>query len=257
MPPSIVSGPGYLKAGFDLIRQPGIRRFAVAPVIVNIIVFAGIVWFGIDFVGSLMDRWLPSGDSWWAGALRGVLWTLTAALSLIALFFGFTAVANIIGAPFNGALSEAVERKLAGQGPPEQPIARMLTTLPRVLLNETGKVIYFAVIGLLAWVVPIALTALIPAVNVVGGIIAMVLSSLFLAWMHAVEYIDYPMANRLIKFKSVRRTVRSRRMLAITFGGAVLLVMAIPIVNLFAMPAAVAGATKLWHDHFKDQSDTA
>jgi len=191
------------------------------------------------------------GDSWWAGALRSVLWVVTALLSLAALFFGFTAVANIIGAPFNGALSEAVERKLAGNGPPEQPVAKMLSTLPRVLMNETGKVIYFAFIGLLAWLLPIALTALIPAVNVIGGVVAMVLSGLFLAWMHAVEYIDYPMANRLIKFKSVRKTVRSRRWLAITFGASVLLVMAIPVVNLFAMPAAVAGATKLWHDHFK------
>jgi len=179
---------------------------------------------------------------------------VTALLSLAALFFGFTAVANIIGAPFNGALSEAVERRLAGSGPPEQPMARMLATLPRVLMNETGKVIYFAFIGVLAWLLPIALTALIPAVNVLGGIVAMVLSGLFLAWMHAVEYIDYPMANRLIKFKSVRKTVRGRRWLAITFGASVLLVMAVPIVNLFAMPAAVAGATKLWHDHFKDDS---
>ncbi len=254
MTPSIVSGPGYLKAGFDLIRQPGIRRYAIAPVAVNIIVFAAILWFGIDFVSSLMDRWLPSGDSWWAGALRGLLWTVTAVLSLAALFFGFTAVANIIGAPFNGALSEAVERKLAGQGPPEQPISRMLTSLPRVLLNETGKVVYFACIGILAWVIPIALTALIPGINVIGGLVAMALSSLFLAWMHAVEYIDYPMSNRMIKFKSVRQSVRSRRMLALSFGATVLVVMAIPVINLFAMPAAVAGATRLWHDHFKEAS---
>jgi len=243
------SGAGYLKRGFDLIRQPGLRRFAVLPVVVNVIVFALVFWLGYSLLGSLMDRFIGAGDGWWSGALRLVLWLLLLMIGGAGVFFGFTAVANIVGAPFNGYLAEAVEHKLSGKGPPSQSMGDILKTFPRVMLNEARKVIYFAFIGLVVWIAPMVITGAIPGLNVVVG---SAVSVLFLAWMNAVEYIDYPMSSRNVPFKQVRKTVGSRRWLCLGFGGAVLLCMAIPVLNLITMPAAVAGATALWHDHFRD-----
>lgn len=244
-----VSGIGYLKKGFDLIRQPGLRRFAILPVIVNVIVFSLVFWLGYSLFGNLMDRFIGTGDGWWTGALRMVLWLLILMVGGAGVFFGFTALANIVGAPFNGFLAEAVERRLSGKGPPSQNMGDVLKTFPRIMLNEARKVIYFAFVGLIVWIAPMVITGAIPGLNVVVG---SVVSVLFLAWMNAVEYIDYPMSARNVAFKQVRKTVRSRRWLCLGFGGAVLLCMAIPVLNLITMPAAVAGATALWHDHFRE-----
>lgn len=254
MSSSLLTGASYLKHGFSLIKSPGIRRYAVLPVLVNIIVFGLAIWFGLDLIGSLIERFLPQSDSWWAQAMRGTVWLVAGAFSVLLLFFGFTTLANLIAAPFNGALSEAVERKLSGDTAAPRNMGQILAGAPRMVINEAGKALYFVLMGLLAWVTPLILTGLIPGVNLVGGVVSMLLSYVFLSWMHAVEYVDYPMSNHHQNFKAVRRTVKSRRALAFGFGLAVLGAMCIPVLNLFAMPAAVAGATRLWHEHFRNST---
>ena len=36
------SGPGYLIQGFALLRKPGLRRFVVIPLSVNVLLFGGL-----------------------------------------------------------------------------------------------------------------------------------------------------------------------------------------------------------------------
>jgi CysZ protein len=83
---------------------------------------------------------------------------------------------------------------------------------------------------------------LVPGVNV----LASVLWVLFSAWMMAVQYLDYPMANHSLFFKQQRARLRKRPLLAWSFGGPVMLITMIPVLNFFVMPAAVAGATLIW-----------
>jgi CysZ protein len=50
----------------------------------------------------------------------------------------------------------------------------------------------------------------------------------------------------MLRFPDQRKRLRSRRMLSLGFGGGSLLMTMIPVVNFFAMPASVAGATAMW-----------
>jgi len=59
------------------------------------------------------------------------------------------------------------------------------------------------------------------------------------------EYNDYPLANRGHFFEDVKTYNRKNRMRSLGLGTAVFLMTSIPVVNFFAMPVAVAGATKL------------
>ena len=68
---------------------------------------------------------------------------------------------------------------------------------------------------------------------------------LFSAWMLALEYLDYPLSNHGRLFPHYRGALRQRRWLALGFGGAVLLLTLVPLLNFIVMPAAVAGATAL------------
>lgn len=54
-----------------------------------------------------------------------------------------------------------------------------------------------------------------------------------------------------IRFKDQRLFLKRRRFSTYGFGGGIMLMMAIPILNFFAMPTAVAGATAWWVERLK------
>ena len=98
--------------------------------------------------------------------------------------------------------------------------------------------------------VPLLILQFIPLLNIA----APVLIFLFGAWMFALEYFDYPMGNHGLLFKDVRRELRQRRRSALGFGVVVAGVSLVPILNLFIMPVAVAGATALYVDQYRQSS---
>jgi uncharacterized protein involved in cysteine biosynthesis len=62
------------------------------------------------------------------------------------------------------------------------------------------------------------------------------------------------MGNHGALFRDVRKSLRQRRRIAFGFGSGVAVLSSIPVVNLFIMPVAVAGATALYVDHLRDTS---
>ena len=232
------NGFSYFLQGFLLIWRPGVRTYAFAPILINILVFSLLLWWGINEFQQLMDWLLPSKDAWWINWLRPVLWLLFAIVVVLIWFFAFTVVANLIAAPFNGLLAEQVEthltggNSLAGNG-----LQALIKDLGPMMWNEVKKIIYA-----LLWIVPALILFLIPGVNLVAAFIWFIL----MAWLMALEYIDYPMGNHGLRFRQVRTQLRQHRSLSLGFGAGVLGAAMIPGINLIVMPAAVAGATALW-----------
>jgi CysZ protein len=79
----------------------------------------------------------------------------------------------------------------------------------------------------------------------------------FGAWMLSLEYFDYPLGNHGLTFGEARALIRRRPGAALGFGGVIMALTAIPVVNLVAMPAAVAGAAALYVEVFADSVDEA
>ncbi|MGO2076751.1 MAG: EI24 domain-containing protein, partial [Pseudoalteromonas sp.] len=52
-------------------------------------------------------------------------------------------------------------------------------------------------------------------------------------------------------FNEMKQDLKQKQTLSYGFGIAVLLLTAIPIVNLIVMPVAVCGATRLWVDQYR------
>lgn len=219
--------------------QPSLRRFVLIPLLVNMVLFTVLITVAVDGFDALMGFWIPQGDTLWLTALRGLLWVVFAALSLLILFLTFSAAANLIGAPFNGILAERVEIYLAGPQahPPAQGWRELLTGAVPALLNECRKLAYFTIVGAL-----VLILYLIPVLNVLFPLAWL----LFGAWMLALEYLAYPMENHGFTLSQVRKAIKSRRLTVLGFGLCASLLTMIPIVNFFIMPAAVAGATALW-----------
>jgi CysZ protein len=234
MPSNPLSGAAYLLEGVHLIARPGLRRFVMVPLLVNVLVFAlgiaaGVAWFE-GFVSAMQAR-VPGWLQW----LDWVLWPLFVLLLLAVVFYGFSLVANLIAAPFNSLLAEKVELMLTGR-PIEQgfDLKRLLKESIPTLIDELRKILYAVVLG-----IPFLFLLFIPLVGPV-------LWFLYTAWILTLQYTDYPMGNHGIALAEMRKRLRTRRLVSLGFGASTAGMSLVPILNFIVMPAAVAGATALW-----------
>ncbi|HHI94160.1 MAG TPA: sulfate transporter CysZ [Gammaproteobacteria bacterium] len=237
------SGILYFFQGLRLIVQPGLRRYVIIPLLINASLFGGLMWFGASQFGVFMDWLMPELPEWlqWA---EWLFWAVFAVSALLVLFFTFSLLANIVSAPFNGLLAEAVEIHLSGERMDSAGgWQKMLRELLPTIVDELRKLLY-----LLMWSVPFLLLFLIPVVNLIAPFTWLAFS----AWMLTVEYADYPMGNHGLRSAEQKQRLGSKRLLSLGFGGAVTVATMIPVVNFLVMPAAVAGATAMWIKQFKD-----
>jgi len=229
-------GIGYVWRGIQLIQEPKIRVYVIVPLMINILLFSlGIfcIAWGLEM---FMDRFLPDWLEW----LRYVLWPLFLAGSLVIVFYGFTILANLIASPFNGLLAAAVERHLTGASENVPfDIKALSREVARTIGAELRKLLYFVL-----WALPCLLLFVIPGINIVAAPLWFLLG----AWMLAIEYIDCPLGNHGEPFPVVKLKLRPRRRLALGFGGTLMGLTMIPVINFIAMPVGVAGATALYLD---------
>jgi CysZ protein len=234
------SGASYFFKGFSLIKQKGIRRFVFIPLAINALLFSFAFYFVYlelsNYMESIMS-WLPSWLDW----LSVVLWPLAVITILVIFSFIFSTVANWLAAPFNGLLSEKMEAILSGNEAPKGSMLDIVKDIPRTLSREWQKLAYYLprAIGffIIMWLLP-----------VVGQVIWF----LFIAWMMAIQYKDYPFDNHKVPFATMKQMLKQKQGISYSFGITVALFSMIPIVNLVVMPVAICGATAIWVDHYKD-----
>jgi CysZ protein len=238
MPHSLapLRGPEYLKEGWQVVRQPGLRRFIVIPLILNLALFAALISWGVNQFNLWMARLVPQLPEW-LSFVEWLLWPLFALVVLLVLFFGFTLVANLIASPFYGFLAEKVAEQERGLVSPPTTYGEILMTVPRSVGRELRKISYY-----LPRLLALLFLTLIPVVNLVASPLLL----LFGVWMMAVQYVDYQADNDKVSFIDMLRWMKGRRGLSLGFGLPVYFGMLIPLVNLLVMPAAVAGSTILW-----------
>ncbi|SDX20723.1 sulfate transporter CysZ [Thiocapsa roseopersicina] len=229
-----LSGAEYLLEGIRLIARPGLRRFVVIPLAVNILIFSAAIALGVrlfeHFLATL-DARLPS----WLGWLDWILWPMFVLVLLVVVFNLFALVANLIASPFNSLLAEKVERMLTGR-PLDQgsSFASVIAESLPTLIDEIKKLLYAVVLA-----IPFLLLLFVPVVG-------QILWFLYIAWVLAVQYSDYPMGNHGMKFREMRRRLGRQRGMSLGFGASAAMLSMVPVVNFILMPSAVAGATAMW-----------
>lgn len=239
------SGVLYFLSGLKLITRSGVRRYVLIPLLINVILFGGLIVLGIHQFEALLD-WLMPDIPEWLQWLAWLFWAFFALATLLIVFYTFTLIANLVSAPFNGYLASAVERHLTGHPPvtaAPSGVGGVLAETSGILLQEAGKLFYLASRSL-----PVLLLFLIPVLNVAAPLIWLVLS----AWMLALEYMDFPMGNHGIRFATTRQRLAQKPMLSLGFGGAAMVGTLIPFFNLLVIPVAVAGATAMWVKEFSN-----
>ena len=241
-----ISGARYLIEGMRLIKRPGLRRFVLAPLLINILVFSSAIWYGLSQFESFL-LWIETKIPSWLQWLDWLLWPLFIVALLILVFYSFTLIANLIAGPFNGLLAEKVELHLTGRPLNEGGgWKKAMTELIPTLFDEVRKLLFALLLA-----IPFLLLFLIPGINLA----APMLWFLYTAWILTLEYSDYPMGNHGLKFREMRARLRQRRLLGLGFGAATAGLTMIPVVNFIVMPSAVAGATAMWVRELRKDAD--
>lgn len=237
-----LSGFHYIAQGFKLVTLPGIKRFVLLPLLVNILLIGAAFWW----LYSKLGEWIPAAMAHipdWLQWLSYLLWPIAVITTLLVFGYLFSTIANIIAAPFNGLLAEQLEARLTGKPLPDSGIAGIIKDTPRIMKREWKKLAYYlprALLLLVLYFIP-----------VVGQILFPILWFLFSAWMLSIQYSDYPFDNHKINFTDMKHTLAKEKIRNLQFGGVVSLFTMIPVLNLFIMPVAVCGATKMWVDRYR------
>ncbi|PCJ93770.1 MAG: sulfate transporter CysZ [Porticoccaceae bacterium] len=234
-------GPGYLLQGLRLLNHPRIRWFVLGPILINLVLFVLLTWFAIDQFSSLLI-WMTDKIPSWLSFIAWLFWIFFGGFLLLIYGYSFAIIGNILASPFYGPLAERVEELLTGNEHTSTKTAKQTLALAgRSITREFIKLGYFLprIIGVLILTL---ILSFIPVLNLLGPAIAFFWG----AWSLALQYIDYPADNNQTDFRELRKQLREKRLISISFGGSVLIATTIPILNLFTMPASVIGATVFW-----------
>ena len=221
-----------LAEAFTWLFRPGIRRYILLPLAVNIILFTAGSYAAWHYSTTLIDRLLPDWLAW----LDWLLYPLIGLTLLLLIYATFALMANLIAAPFNSLLAAAVEKAERGEPPPaDTPLWREILAS---FAQELHKLLYFLALALPTLILALILPPLAP-----------LLWFTYTAWCAALQYLDYPMANHGIRFHDQRTRLRQHRGDSLACGGAISLLTTVPLLNLIAMPVGVIAATLYWCRH--------
>lgn len=212
-----------------------LRRYVIAPLIINIGLFSFTTYYVVSEFSGWMDSLLPSWLDW----LNWLVIPLFTISILIVVFYTFTIVANIIAAPFNSLLSEKYENMIRGKVVSENN-ETIMQLIIRTLSAEFKKLIY-----ILLWLIPLLIISFIPVINLISPFLWI----LFAIWMLSLEYLDYPMGNRCLRFPEVKQTAHQQKSMTLGLGSGLFILTTIPLINFIAIPAGVVAATKVYIDN--------
>ncbi len=237
MTTAITEGARYFLQGIRLLPKPGIRAYVILPLLANMLVFGGMIYYGSNQFSEWMNSFMGSIPGW-LSFLEYILWPIFALTIAVAVFFTFTIVANLIAAPFNGLLAERIQMQEAPDTLPKIfGLKDWVMLVPRSLKRELQKILYYLPRALLLLVL-----TFIPVIN----LITPVLWFLFSAWMMAVQYCDFAADNQMVSFKDMLRQLKQDWGRSLGLGVCLSLALLIPGINLILMPAAVISASLLW-----------
>lgn len=222
--------------GIKVLLSSGYRKFILIPLAANGILF---IVFAVTLFSLLPNslQWLISWIPDWLPFMEWFVYSVAGVLFLLLYGMSFSVITNIFAAPFNGLLAEKIQRE-AGLALPEESVSKVIV---RTLGRELRKLMYFIGYGIIVAVVLFFL-AMIPFVNLLVPFLAFA----WMFWCLAIQYLDYAADNNQQSFDQLRKDAKKPWVSTFGFGGIVAALLMVPIVNIFVMPAAVAGATLMW-----------
>lgn len=232
-----VAGLGALAAALGLLgRHPRLRRYVVTPILVNLAVAAVLYGTLLSIGFPAVDRLVPD-DLGGAGALTALLQVVLVVALFVAIGFLLVRFGVVLGSPWYGRLSEEIERLRGGRDLAARPFSLRGATadVGRALGYELRKLVLVAVLG--------AALLVIQFVPLLGQVTGAVGGFGIAAVVACLDFFDGPLERRRRSFRQKLGFVRATSPASLGFGAACAALLAVPLLNLVAIPVCVAAGT--------------
>ncbi|MCO5166902.1 MAG: EI24 domain-containing protein [Planctomycetes bacterium] len=251
----LLRGAMYLPRGFfRLLRSPSLWKWAVVPLILNIIAVVISLWLA-SFIAQwlttktgagALNAWEQAGWLWWA--LSYVVWALGWVASKLVwivmpiistwliVAFPFGIIYKLIFMPFMELMTESTERIVLGFDE-DQPFdfTRMYTNLILAVIDAIALTLMQGLLYLL--LLPINVLPFL------GSVLWFVLPPAIFAGM---DYSDINLVRRRYSLREKFRLWRTHEWRFLGYGISFFLLITTPVINVVAIPCAAVGGALLY-----------
>ncbi|MDN5865308.1 MAG: EI24 domain-containing protein [Gammaproteobacteria bacterium] len=236
--PGFFAGIQALVTGCGLLAEPGMRRYAILPLILSVLAFVVLVVLAVFFFGDLAG-WVRDQLPGWLLWTVWLLWIALAAAFVFGFYFTFTMMVGLVGLPIFMLLANEVERRMTGRLPESHRGVLYLTWIG--FWRQFPRFLYLGI-----WLAVILVATLvlffIPLVN----FLIAPMWFLFGSWAFSVMMSDFPLGARDLAWPEQRALIKRYRGRVLGLGVASGAMALIPVLNLILLAAATAGVTVAW-----------
>ena len=228
--PNMFKGAWALVKGFNLLLgKAELRAVLWRMILLLLVLFVGLTYGVFELSTAIADRFIPTGDAWYIDLLA---WLLSLFAMLLALAVGvvsFVTLGSIAVAPWLDELYVRVGR-LNG-------VELEAKVLP--WWKSIGNSMWNSVMPLATFIPLAALAALFLLVPIYGTIAATAVWSYASLKLLSFEFMDAPASFQGWKWPERKGQLEENRWYYFGFSGLAMLLLIVPGLNLFVLPAAV------------------
>ncbi len=226
----------YLFSSFKettaLLRKDKISMVvSLGPVLLGVLLYSVVGKYIFVDLMNVIRSWIGEtiGTGFWDGILNTILIGLLSIGMYFIVTWTFILVVSLIASPFHDQLSGRMEKLVKGEVPASltEGLWKSFQKFFQMIINEVKKISFILLMTLVAFFIGL-LPILAP--------ISICLTAILLA----VGFVDYTWSRHDLSFSQCFRDIKINLLGYTISGGIFLLLLAIPIVNLFVMPYAVA-----------------
>ena len=221
----------YFIRSLNIIKQDKvIILLGIIPIIVGMILY---FFLGLWLFTELLP-WLQKQATLfivvesWGVVLEYLLKAILMTVSYFVISWTFVMAVSLIACPFNDMISARAERAVTGgdEEAPPYSFKKTIKRLPRIFFVEIKKILFITLLSCLG-----ILITLIPLLTPLGLLLASVLC--------AVSFVDYCWSRHGYSFRACFKNFWNN-FFSYTIAGMITFpVLAIPLVNLLAIPFAI------------------
>ncbi|MEO8514733.1 MAG: EI24 domain-containing protein [Ignavibacteria bacterium] len=216
-------------------------KYSIAPMLINLVIYGSVFILSYYWLMGSLDKWLGIENSeagFWLKFLHTALFIIGFLLLLFVCYLIFTILGNIITAPFNEEISQRVEEIVTNGNKPGK--MGFWEDAYISIKGEVQKLLFYLVILLFIF--------LLNVIPVAGSILSTIIGIIFSCFYNALDFLDYPMTRKKMRFRDKLRITRKGKLITYGFGFASFLLMFLPVVNVFMKPILVAAGTALFYE---------
>jgi CysZ protein len=214
-----------LKDAFIILRKDKWTLvLSFIPILIGISIYALMgKWLYVDALDwgkSLIETKVQGG---WLSALSGVIVLLLSVFFFFIINWTFVMLVSFVAAPFNDMISRRVEKITKGQTPPEltESFKIMFARFGKTIINEIKKILFLITLTIVGF----GISFFLPPI---GFIIS--------ALLYAVNFVDYSWSRHDLGFGLCTQNIRNSLIPYTLSGAGFLVLVSIPVVNLFILP---------------------